>query len=219
LTTQPRFVAIAGNIGVGKTHLTTLLTRRLGWTAFYEPVVDNPYLDDFYADMSKWSFHLQIFFLAKRFEIHKAMSEMSEPCIQDRTIYEDKEIFAGTLYREGYMSERDYRNYSSLFDAMTSFLRMPDLIVYLKAEPKTLLERISHRGRDCEKSISPDYLKTLNSTYEEWIDKARDLTRVMTINTDRINLLNDEDHIQLVVQEVKVPTQVEIPLRSEEKEL
>jgi deoxyadenosine/deoxycytidine kinase len=219
LTDKPRFVAIAGNIGVGKTHLTSLLNRRLGWTAFYEPVVDNPYLDDFYRDMPRWSFHLQIFFLAKRFEIHKSMSEMSEPCIQDRTIYEDREIFATTLYRQGYMTERDYRNYCSLFDAMTSFLRMPDLIVFLRAGRDSLIERILNRGRDCEKSISPDYLETLNEAYDEWIDKARQLTRVITIDTDRINLLDDESHIRLVVQEIKVPTQVEIPLRSEEKEL
>ena len=151
------FVAVAGNIGVGKTNLTTLLANHLGWRAYYEPVIDNPYLDNFYEDMQRWSFHLQVFFLSKRFEIHREMVSSGEPCIQDRTIYEDKEIFAYTLHRQGFMSERDYANYTALFDAMTSFLRIPDLVVYLRADVDTLQERIRCRGRECEREISSDY--------------------------------------------------------------
>ncbi len=154
-----KFVAIAGNIGVGKTHLTTLLANHLGWRAYYEPVIDNPYLDDFYCDMDRWSFHLQVFFLSKRFEIHREMVSSDEPCIQDRTIYEDKEIFAHTLHRQGFMSDSDYENYTDLFDAMTSFLRTPDLVVYLRAGVETLQERIRCRGRDCEREISSEYLR------------------------------------------------------------
>ena len=186
-----QFVAVAGNIGVGKTHLTTLLANHLGWRAYYEPVIDNPYLDNFYEDMERWSFHLQVFFLSKRFEIHREMVSSDEPCIQDRTIYEDKEIFAATLHRQGFMSERDYENYSALFDTMTSFLRTPDLIVYLRASVGTLLGRIQCRGRDCERDISGDYLDALNRAYEDWCDRASRLTRVLTVDTESLDLVAD----------------------------
>lgn len=196
------FVAVAGNIGVGKTHLTTLLANHLGWRAYYEPVIDNPYLDNFYEDMNRWSFHLQVFFLSKRFEIHRQMLDLSEPCIQDRTIYEDKEIFAETLYRQGFMSERDHRNYGALFDAMTSFLRAPDLIVYLRANVDTLLERIRCRGRDCEREISTDYLEALNEAYESWIEGAHEMTRVLALETDDLDLVSDDSAIESVLEEI-----------------
>ncbi len=189
------FVAVAGNIGVGKTHLTTLLANQLGWRAYYEPVINNPYLNDFYSDMDRWSFHLQVYFLSKRFEIHREMVGSGEPCIQDRTIYEDKEIFATTLYRQGSMPERDYQNYTALFDAMTSFLRTPDLIVYLRARVDTLLDRIGCRGRDCERGINPVYLEALNDAYEDWSERAKDVTTVLTLETDAMNLVTDEDAI------------------------
>jgi deoxyadenosine/deoxycytidine kinase len=193
------FVAVAGNIGVGKTHLTTLLANHLGWRAYYEPVINNPYLNDFYSDMDRWSFHLQVYFLSKRFEIHREMVGSNEPCIQDRTIYEDKEIFATTLYRQGFMPERDYENYAALFNAMTSFLRMPDLIVYLRANVDTLLGRIGCRGRDCERDIAPAYLDALNDAYEGWSERARSETTVLTLETDSMDLVSDEDAIHEVL--------------------
>ncbi|MCK4512193.1 deoxynucleoside kinase [bacterium] len=197
---QPgQFVALAGNIGVGKTHLTTLLANHLGWRAYYEPVIDNPYLTNFYEDMDRWSFHLQVFFLSKRFEIHRGMVGSDEPCIQDRTIYEDKEIFATTLHRQGNMSDRDFENYTALFDSMTSFLRKPDLVVYLRADIGTLMDRIRCRGRDCERDISPAYLEALNQAYEEWSERASLETRVITIETDSLNLISDDSAIRGVL--------------------
>jgi deoxyadenosine/deoxycytidine kinase len=196
------FVAVAGNIGVGKTNLTTLLANHLGWRAYYEPVIDNPYLDSFYDDMERWSFHLQVFFLSKRFEIHREMVKSGRPCIQDRTIYEDKEIFAYTLYRQGFMSERDHVNYTALFDAMTSFLRMPDLIVYLRADVPTLLERIRCRGRACESEISGDYLAALNAAYEGWCSRVARDADVLTLDTDRLDLVQDESAIEHVLASV-----------------
>ncbi|MCD4689979.1 deoxynucleoside kinase [bacterium] len=193
------FVAVAGNIGVGKTHLTTLLANHLGWRAYYEPVINNPYLNDFYSDMNRWSFHLQVYFLSKRFEIHREMVGSDEPCIQDRTIYEDKEIFATTLYRQGFMPERDYENYTDLFDTMTSFLRTPALIVYLRARVDTLLDRIGCRGRDCERAIDPAYLEALNAAYEDWSERAKVETTVLTIETDTMDLVSDEDAIHEVL--------------------
>jgi deoxyadenosine/deoxycytidine kinase len=197
-----KFVAVAGNIGVGKTHLTTLLANHLGWRAYYEPVIDNPYLDDFYRDMERWSFHLQVFFLSKRFEIHREMVSSDEPCIQDRTIYEDKEIFAHTLHRQGFMSDRDYENYTALFDAMTSFLRTPDLVVYLRAGVDTLQERIRCRGRDCEREISSDYLEALNRAYEGWCERASRITEVLTIDTEGLDLVQDEVAVERVLTRV-----------------
>lgn len=206
-----KFVAVAGNIGVGKTHLTTLLANHLGWPAYYEPVIDNPYLDDFYADMERWAFHLQVFFLSKRFEIHREMVSSGEPCIQDRTIYEDKEIFASTLHRQGFMSDRDFANYTALFDAMTSFLRTPDLIVYLRAGVGTLLDRIRCRGRDCEREISADYLEALNGAYEEWCDRAGRLTRVLTLETEGVDLVSDESAIEGALSGIVSHLQAEEP--------
>jgi deoxyadenosine/deoxycytidine kinase len=196
------FVAVAGNIGVGKTNLTTLLANHLGWRAYYEPVIDNPYLDDFYDDMERWSFHLQVFFLSKRFEIHREMVSSGKPCIQDRTIYEDKEIFAHTLHRQGFMSDRDFANYTALFDAMTSFLRTPDLVVYLRADVDTLQERIKCRGRDCEREISSDYLAALNGAYEDWCARVSMITNVLTLETDYLDLVQDESAIEHVLSSV-----------------
>jgi deoxyadenosine/deoxycytidine kinase len=197
-----KFVAVAGNIGVGKTHLTTLLGNHLGWRAYYEPVIDNPYLDDFYADMERWAFHLQVFFLSKRFEIHREMVSSDEPCIQDRTIYEDREIFAYTLHQQGFMSERDYANYTALFEAMTSFLRTPDLIVYLRAGVETLQERIRCRGRDCEREISGDYLDALNRAYNKWCERAARKTDVLTIDTEGLDLVQDEAAVEHVLARI-----------------
>ncbi|MBZ0265598.1 deoxynucleoside kinase [bacterium] len=180
------FVAISGNIGVGKTTITSHIAEKLGWKPFFEPVIDNPYLDDFYADMKTWSFHLQVYFLSKRFEAQRDISESREHCIQDRTIYEDVEIFARTLHLQGFMNARDHENYKALFDIMVKTLRKPDLIIYLRANVDNLLERISKRGRDSEKSIDPNYLKELNRAYEGWSERARKICPVLVIETDQL---------------------------------
>jgi len=152
------FIGLAGNIGVGKTTFTTKIAERQGWAPFYESVSDNPYLSDFYGDMKRWSFNLQIYFLHKRFESHLQMSRVMGGVIQDRTIYEDVEIFARNLHEMGNMSDRDWENYLGLFTSMTSFLKKPDLIVYLRASTDTLLSRIKSRGRDYVQSIDPELL-------------------------------------------------------------
>ncbi len=177
------FVAIAGNIGVGKTTITTLVSKSLGWKAYFEPVIDNPYLDDFYADMAKWSFHLQVYFLSKRFEAQREISVSRQSCVQDRTIYEDVEIFARTLHLQGFMNPRDYENYRSLFHSMISFLRSPDLIVYLRSDVDELLDRIQKRGRDSEKTIKREYLSELNRAYEGWAERAQKICPVTVIDT------------------------------------
>jgi deoxyadenosine/deoxycytidine kinase len=197
------FLGIAGNIGAGKTLLTTELSNRTGWHAYFEPVIDNPYLDDFYADMKRWSFHLQIFFLSKRFQAQKKMLEAEIPFIQDRTIYEDAEVFAWTLNRLGHLGDRDYANYKALFDTMLEFIRPPDLIIFLKAKPESLMERIKHRGRESERAITLDYLKILDEAYSQWLERARKLTVLHTIDTDKVNLLKESRRIDEIVEFLK----------------
>lgn len=187
-----QFIAIAGNIGVGKSALTTLLAKHFNWKAYYESVDDNPYLSDFYEDMRRWSFNLQIYFLSSRFRSQKNMIEAGESFIQDRTIYEDAEIFARNLYEMGLMSKRDYDNYGALFYEMTSYLTPPNLLVYLKADVSTLVRQIEQRGRDYENTIRIDYLKRLNMLYEDWIERyPHDKLIVETDNLDFVN--NRED--------------------------
>ena len=188
--TKPSFIGLAGNIGVGKTTFTKLLSEKLNWTPFFESVSDNPYLSDFYTDMKRWSFNLQIFFLHKRFEMHQKMSASLTSVIQDRTIYEDLEIFARNLYQLGKLSQRDWDNYRGLFKVMSSFLKRPDLIIYLKADTDTLLSRIKKRGRDYENSIDSEYIHTLNISYDRWIESISD-QHVMTIETDYFNIFED----------------------------
>ena len=188
--TKPSFIGLAGNIGVGKTTFTKLLSEKLNWTPFFESVSDNPYLSDFYTDMKRWSFNLQIFFLHKRFEMHQKMSASLTSVIQDRTIYEDIEIFAKNLYRLGKLSQRDWDNYYGLFKVMNFYLKRPDLIIYLKANTDTLLRRIKRRGRDYENSIDPEYIHTLNISYDRWIESISDQP-VMIIETDYFNIYED----------------------------
>jgi len=184
------FIGLAGNIGVGKTTFTTTMAERNGWKPFYESVSDNPYLSDFYGDMKRWSFNLQIYFLHKRFENHLDMSRSNMGVIQDRTIYEDVEIFARNLHEMGNLSDRDWDNYLGLFSAMTSFLKKPDLVVYLKASTDTLLSRIHSRGRDYESSIDPEYLHSLNVSYDKWIQSVTAYP-VLIIDTDGFNIFED----------------------------
>jgi len=177
------YVAIAGNIGVGKTTLTRMLSKKLGWKAYYEKVIDNPYLEDFYENMKRWSFHLQIYFLSHRFISQKEITEWPGSCIQDRSIYEDAEIFATTLHKQGLMSDRDFENYKALFEIMTSYLRKPDLIIYLQASTDLLMAHIRKRGRSYELQMDRAYLDRLNLAYEEWIERAKASGfRVFTFN-------------------------------------
>jgi deoxyadenosine/deoxycytidine kinase len=197
------FLAIAGNIGVGKTELTTRLSAELGWMAYYEPVIQNPYLDDFYANMERWSFHLQIYFLSERFKAQVQIGSSPLPFIQDRTIYEDAEIFARVLHDQGSMTEVDYRNYTSLFHVLVGFLRKPDLIVYLKASPEVLMERIARRGRASEKSIGIDYIGRLNGAYDDWMRRARAETEVLEIDTDHVPLQGETEAFAKLVSDLK----------------
>ena len=162
-------IAIAGNIGCGKTTLTKMLAKRYGWTPRFEPVEVNPYLEDFYADMSRWSFNLQVYFLNKRFRDVVEISRSADTIIQDRTIFEDARIFAPNLHAQGYMSDRDFDNYTELFDLMMSLVGLPDLMIYIRSTIPNLIAQIEKRGRDYEQTIRIDYLTGLNKRYEEWI--------------------------------------------------
>jgi deoxyadenosine/deoxycytidine kinase len=162
-------IAIAGNIGSGKTTLTKMLAKRYGWTPRFEPVDNNPYLEDFYADMKRWSFNLQIYFLNKRFKEVVEISQSKDTIIQDRTIFEDARIFAPNLHGQGMMTDRDFRNYTDLFDLMMSLVKLPDLMIYIRSTIPNLVAQIQKRGRSYEQTIQLDYLQGLNNRYEEWI--------------------------------------------------
>jgi len=196
-----RFVAIAGNIGVGKSTLTALLSERLNWEPFFEAVNDNPYLADFYGDMQRWSFHSQIYFLSRRLRHHWQLLERANSVVQDRTVYEDAEIFARNLYRQGLMEERDYRSYHGLYDVVTTVLPPPDLIVYLKASLPTLQKRIRLRGRSYEQDISAIYLGQLNELYEEWI-AGFSLCPVLSVPSDDLDFVLNPGHLELIVDKV-----------------
>ncbi len=184
---KPVFVAIAGNIGVGKTTLTKLISEKFGWDSYFEKVINNPYLNDFYADMKRWSFNLQVYFLSKRFMDQRIISQSTRPSIQDRSIYEDAEIFAYILHKQGNMSDRDYENYRDLFYAMMNYLRKPDLVIYLRASTWTLISRIRKRGREFEKQINVEYLHELNEAYERWIKNIRDDFNVLVVDADTLD--------------------------------
>jgi deoxyadenosine/deoxycytidine kinase len=198
---QKYFIAVAGNIGVGKSTLTNLLVEHSGWTPFYEAVDDNPYLADFYQDMRRWSFHSQIFFLASRLRSHREILNHPHPVVQDRSIYEDAEIFARNLHQCGNMSDRDYQVYRRLYQEFIQFLPPPDLIVYLKASVPTLLERIRRRGRDFEQDVSPLYLQQLNELYNAWIEDFT-LCPVLTIAADNLDFVRFETHFHHIKEEI-----------------
>lgn len=195
------FVAVAGNIGSGKSSLTRLLSESFGWDALYESVEDNPYLDDFYKDMLRWSFNLQVYFLSNRFRSHKSITEGDRPVVLDRVIYEDAEIFARNLYEIGMMQERDYRNYVALYEVMTEYLRPPDLLIYLRANVDTLVRQISLRGRDFERSIRREYLEQLNRHYESWMGRYKG-GRVLVLDADRLDYVNRAEDLQAVKRRV-----------------
>jgi deoxyadenosine/deoxycytidine kinase len=202
MPSQPLFVAVAGNIGAGKSSLARLLGERFKWKPYFESVDDNPYLSDFYGDMSRWSFHLQIYFLANRFKCHKEIVESSESVIQDRSIYEDAEIFARNLYDIGKMTERDYTNYVSLFHVMMEYLKPPDLMIYLRANIDTLVKQISKRGRDFEQGIQRSYLETLNALYEDWIRRYK-LGPLLIIESDNLDFVNNKKDLDYILATVK----------------
>lgn len=196
-------IGIAGNIGVGKTTLTQKLAASLGWTPYYESVIDNPYLNDFYQNMSRWGFNLQIYFLAHRFRTQKGIIQGSINAIQDRTIYEDVEIFARSLYEQGYLNERDYQCYKDLFLNMISFLPRLDIIIYLQASVDTLVNRIQHRGRDFERTIHRDYIEYLNGAYDRWIREAREQFNVITINADESDFVNGDHDLNELIAKIR----------------
>jgi len=196
------FVGLAGNIGAGKTTFTDKIADTLGWSPFYESVADNPYLSDFYGDMERWSFNLQIYFLHHRFNAQKEISNKNGGVVQDRTIYEDVEIFARNLHEMGRMDDRDWQNYRNLFNIMTGYLRQPDLIIYLRASTDTLQTRIHSRGRDYENSIDPEYLHQLNVAYDRWIRELKQIP-VLTIETDQFNIFEDTDKFNSILNDVR----------------
>ncbi len=194
---EAKYIAVAGNIGAGKSSLTGLLSKHFNWEAFYESVEDNPYLADFYEDMLRWSFNLQIYFLSSRFRHQKEMLEQEISLIQDRTIYEDVEIFAKNLHEMNLMSDRDFANYEALFHEMSHYLRPPDLLIYLRAQVPTLVRQIQQRGRDYENTIRIDYLERLNRLYEDWIDRYP--YEKLIIDTDDLDFVNDPEDLGKVI--------------------
>ncbi|HKM93354.1 MAG TPA: deoxynucleoside kinase [Prolixibacteraceae bacterium] len=194
-------IAIAGNIGAGKTTLTTLLSKHYGWIAHYETVDDNPYLNDFYNDMQRWSFNLQIFFLNSRFKQVIDIQQAGKTVIQDRTIYEDAEIFAPNLHGMGLMSTRDFENYHSLFKLMTDLIKPPDLMIYLRASVPTLVNQIQKRGREYEESIRLDYLKMLNERYEMWVS-TYDTSKLLIVNVDELNFHENTEDLSKIIDRI-----------------
>jgi deoxyadenosine/deoxycytidine kinase len=196
------FITIAGNIGVGKSTLTTLLAQKLNWTPFHEGVADNPYLADFYGDMGNWSFHSQMFFLAQRLQQHHRLLQENNSVIQDRSVYEDAEIFARNLFLQGDLSQNDWATYSTLYQALSDLLQPPHMILYLRASTATLRRRINQRGRTYEQSISDAYLDQLNGLYDEWIGRFS-LCPVLTIETDNLDYVQHDDHLTVIIERMQ----------------
>jgi deoxyadenosine/deoxycytidine kinase len=194
-------VAIAGNIGSGKTTLTGLLSKHFNWQAHYEDVDTNPYLGSFYEDMQRWSFNLQIYFLNSRFRQIVDIRKSGKKVIQDRTIYEDAHIFAPNLHEMNLMTTRDYDNYSKLFELMSSFIQPPDLLIYLRAEVPTLVRQIQKRGREYEASIRIDYLKSLNDRYENWINNYKQ-GKLLIVDVDNLNFSEVPEDLGLIIDKV-----------------
>ncbi len=194
-------IAVSGNIGSGKTTLTGLLSHHFGWDTHYEEVDENPYLDDFYNDMQRWSFNLQIYFLNNRFNHILNIKKSEKTIIQDRTIYEDAYIFAPNLHSMGLMSTRDFENYFTLFNLVSSLIDPPDLVIYLRASVPTLVRQIEKRGRKYEDNIRLDYLRRLNERYDTWIE-AYKLGKLMVIDVDHTNFIDNPEHLSQVIDKV-----------------
>ncbi|MDI6803640.1 MAG: deoxynucleoside kinase [Bacteroidota bacterium] len=192
------FAAVAGNIGSGKSSLTRLLAKEYGWDAYYESVDDNPYLSDFYGDMGRWSFNLQVYFLSKRFRDHKSIVEGDRSVIQDRSIYEDAEIFAKNLNKIGKIDDRDYKNYVELYKVMMEYLQPPGLLIYLEAKIDTLIKQIAKRGREYEQSIPRAYLEQLDENYKEWIGNYK-LGPLLVIPSDEVDFVHEKGDFNRVL--------------------
>jgi deoxyadenosine/deoxycytidine kinase len=197
-----KYLVIAGNIGAGKSTLVRLLSERLGFRPYYEPVAENPYLEDFYADMPAWAFHSQLFFLSWRVRSHCALMGDPHSVVQDRSLYEDAEVFARNLYERGTMSARDWSTYSGLYRTMTGILPAPDLVIYIRASVATLRSRIALRGRAYEAGISDGYLADLNALYESWIE-GFDLAPVLVVPGDRLDFVADSRDLEAIAAKVE----------------
>lgn len=197
----PKHIAIAGNIGAGKTTLCDLLSRHFEWEVNYESTDDNPYLADFYEDMNRWSFNLQVYFLNNRYRQILDIQRGDKTVVQDRSIYEDAHIFAPNLHQMGLMEARDFKNYFDLFILMTSHIRPPDLLIYLKADIPTLVSHIHKRGRDYEANMSLNYLQKLNERYENWINSYTE-GKLLVLDVNKLNYRDREDDKNFVIQEV-----------------
>ena len=195
-------IAIVGNIGAGKTTLTELLSKHFTWEAQFEAVDNNPYLEDFYSDMKRWSFNLQIYFLNSRFQQLIELQQADKNIIQDRTIYEDAYIFAENLHDMGLMSSRDYENYRAIFDNITSFIKPPDLLIYLKASVPTLVNNIQRRGREYESGIRLDYLSKLNDKYKKWIDNYKE-GKLLVLDKDNLDFANNPEDLGFIIQSIE----------------
>jgi deoxyadenosine/deoxycytidine kinase len=195
------FVVVAGNIGCGKTTLTNKLSEKLGWKPHFESVQDNPYLADFYSNMSRWSFPLQVYFLNHRFNTHKMIENSNGSAIQDRSIYEDANIFARALFEQGDLDLRDYENYKSLYQSMINYLNPPTLMIFLRRSIPKLLERIKKRGRDYEQEIPVDYLSRLNLYYDDWY-KNYNMGKSLIIDTDELDFLENEEHFNKLITKI-----------------
>jgi deoxyadenosine/deoxycytidine kinase len=201
-STNNYFFALAGNIGVGKTTWTNLLSDRFNWHPYFEKVIENPYLPDFYHDMASWSFHSQIYFLTQRFKENIQIQKSRSICIQDRTIFEDGEIFAYNLYQQKYMSKRDHESYRELYETMLQSIRYPDLLIYLKASIWTLISRIRKRGRGYERKIDKEYLAQLNTLYDKWIHHYSKNHRVLIVETDNFDMEKDSNRLDEILKEI-----------------
>ncbi len=201
MVTTPQHIAVCGNIGSGKTTLTAKLAKHYGWQALFEAVDENPYLRDFYQDMNRWAFHVQIFFLNTRFkQVHEIRSS-SRTTIQDRTIYEDAYIFASNLHRSGFITDRDYESYLDLFNSMIRFVKPPDLLIYLKADIPKLVRQIEKRGRDYEYSIKLEYLRNLNEHYETWIGNYNQ-GKLLVIDVNNLDFVANVEDFSFVVNRI-----------------
>lgn len=195
------FITIAGNIGVGKSTLVRLLSQRQGWEPVFEAVEENPYLADFYQDMNRWSFQSQVFFLSRRLRQHNGLLKYKKSVIQDRSVYEDAEIFARNLYDQGNMAERDWTCYFDLYRTLAALLPAPDLVIYLQASLPTLRRRIAMRGREYEQEIDEKYLERLNHLYDRWADGFR-LCPVLTVDTNNLNYVLHDEHLDQIWQKI-----------------